>query len=142
MEIWTKGKDWEAIIRKIIIVIEIITIAVLLSITFRGEEVEAVENKYFLMTATGYYPGPECTHPFTDGLTAIGDIAGRGCIAIDDENGPLKMGQMVFIKGYGIGKCNDRGSAIKDWKIDLCFSTLEEAQEWGIKLVKVYILEG
>jgi len=121
--------------KKLIIIIQIITIILLLI------SAPEAEQKYYLMTATAYYPGPECTHPFTDGLTAIGDVAGRGCIAIDDKNGPLKMGQRVFVEGYGYGKCNDRGSAIKGWKIDLCFSTYEEAINWGVKLVKVYILE-
>ena len=103
--------------------------------------VPAKETKYFLMTATGYYPGPESCAPFDDGFTAIGDVAGRGSVAIDDKNGPLRIGQRVWIEGYGLGKCNDRGSAIKKWKIDLCFETYEEAIEWGRKLVKVYLLE-
>ena len=121
--------------KKIIILIQIIIIIILFCLSPKAEQ------KYYLMTATAYYPGSECTHPFDDGLTAIGDIAGKGCIAIDDRFGPLKMGQRVFIEGYGYGKCNDRGSAIKKWKIDLCFDTLKEAKEWGVKLVKVYILE-
>lgn len=121
--------------KRLIIILQIIMVILLLNIN-----VEPNEEKYYLLTATGYYPGPECCYPHDNGLTAIGDIAGRGCIAIDDEAGPLKMGQMVYIKGYGIGKCNDRGGAIKGWKIDLCFDTLQEAQEWGVKLVKVIIL--
>jgi len=96
--------------------------------------------KYFKLTATAYYPGPECTHPYTDGLTATGAIAGKGCIAIDPK-GPLKMGQKVYVEGYGYGVCNDVGSAIKGWKIDLCFDTLQEAKEWGVKLVKVYVIK-
>ena len=125
--------------KKLIILIELIII-ILLLIASRPRA-ETKEQKYYLMTATGYYPGEECCWPHNDGFTAIGDIAGRGCIAIDDKNGPLKMGQMVWIEGYGIGKCNDRGSAIKEWKIDLCFDTIGEAREWGIKLVKVYLIE-
>ena len=121
--------------KKLIILIQIITIIILLSLSMSAKQ------NYYLMTATAYYPGVECTHPFTDGLTAIGDVAGRGCIAIDDRLGPLRMGQRVFIGGYGYGKCNDRGGAIKNWKIDLCFDTLEEAKEWGVKLVKVYLVE-
>lgn len=101
----------------------------------------AKEPKYYLMTSTGYYPGPKCCYPFDDGFTAMGDVVGRGSIAIDDKSGPLCMGQRVWVEGYGFGKCNDRGSAIKGWKIDLCFETYEEALEWGRKLIKVYILE-
>ena len=126
--------------KRLIILIEILLIILLLMASGPGAETK--EQKYYLMTATGYYPGPESCAPFDDGFTAIGDIAGRGSIAIDDKNGPLHMGQMVYIEGYGIGKCNDRGSAIKNWKIDLCFDTLEEAQEWGIRLIKVYLIEG
>jgi len=121
--------------KKLIILIEIITIIILLCISPKAEQ------KYYLMTATAYYPGLECTPPFDDGFTAIGDVASRGSVAIDDKNGPLRMGQIVWVEGYGLGKCNDRGSAIKNWRIDLCFDTLQEAKDWGIKLVKVYLLE-
>lgn len=126
--------------KRLIILVEILMIILLLIASGPGAETQ--EQKYYLMTATAYYPGPESCAPWDDGFTAIGDIAGKGSIAIDDKNGPLKMGQMVFIEGYGIGKCNDRGGAIKNWKIDLCFDTLEEAREWGRKLVKVYLIEG
>ena len=125
--------------KKLIILIEIIILILLISITKQGNSEEV---KYFILEATGYYPGPECCYPFDDGFTAIGDLAGRGSVAIDDKNGPLRMGQRVWIEGYGPGKCNDRGSAIKGWKIDLCFETYEEAKKWGRKLTKVYLLEG
>lgn len=124
--------------KKVIIILQIITLIFLLSIKTE----QATPEKFYYMTATAYYPGPECTHPFDDGFTAIGDVAGRGSVAIDDKNGPLRMGQRIWLESYGCGKCNDRGSAIKNWRIDLCFDTLEEAKEWGVKLVKVYILEG
>ena len=126
--------------KKIIIIIQILTIIILLTAT--SPEAVTQEQEYYLMTATAYYPGPESCAPFDDGFTAIGDIAGKGCIAIDDKTGPFKMGQMVYIEGYGIGKCNDRGSAIKYYKIDLCFDTQQEALNWGRKLVKVYVIEG
>ena len=122
--------------KKIIIIIQIITLIFLLSL-----KTEQANVKFYYMTATAYYPGPECTHPFDDGFTATGDVAGRGSVAIDDKNGPLRMGQRIWIEGYGPGKCNDRGSAIKGYKIDLCFEILKEAKEWEVKLVKVYILE-
>jgi len=125
--------------KKLIILIEIITIILLLYITLA--KLEAKESKYFILEATGYYTGPECCYPFDDGYTAIGDVAGRGSVACDDKNGPLRMGQIIWVEDYGLGKCNDRGSAIKGWKIDLCFDTLQEAKEWGRKLVHVYIIE-
>ena len=126
--------------KKLIILIEIIILILLIYMVIpkqgNGEEV-----KYFILESTGYYPGPECTYPFDDGFTAMGDVAGRGSIAIDPNAGILKMGQKVFVEDYGYGKCNDVGSAIEGWKIDLCFDTLQEAKNWGRKLVHVYIIE-
>lgn len=142
MEIWENQKDWGAIMRKIIIIIEIATIILLLAAIPRREAkaIEKTELKHFLMTATAYYPGEECCWPHNDGITAFGAEAGKGCIAIDPEAGILKIGQKVFVEGYGFGECNDVGAAIKGWKIDVCFDTLQEAKEWGRQLVKVYIL--
>jgi len=125
--------------KRLIIIAEIIIIILLLIAIVPEAE---TEGKYYLLTATGYFPGAESCYPFDDGFTATGDIAGKGCIAIDDKAGPFKMGQMIYIEGYGIGKCNDRGSAIKYYKIDLCFDTQQEALNWGRKLVKVYVVEG
>jgi len=126
--------------KKLIILIEIIILILIIYIAI-PKQGNGEELKYFILEATGYYPGPESCAPFDDGFTAIGDVAGRGSVAIDDKNGPLQMRQKVWVEGYGLGKCNDRGSAIKGWKIDLCFNTLEEAKEWGRKLTKVYLLE-
>ena len=124
----------------LIIIIEIIILILIIYIVI-PKQGNGEELKYFILESTGYYPGPESCAPFDDGFTAIGDVAGRGCIAIDPDAGILKMGQKVFVEDYGYGKCNDVGSAIKGWKIDLCFETYEEAKEWGRKLTKVYLLE-
>ena len=134
------SQEYDSFTRKIIIIIQIIAILILFSISNKAQAIPEKQDKYFLMTATAYYPGPECTAPFNDGYTAIGHIAGRGCIAIDPEKGPLKFEQKVWIEGYGEGICNDVGSAIQGWEIDLCFDTLEEAQEYGVKLVKVFVI--
>ena len=145
MTTWELEKDWGAIMRRIIIILELAIIITLFFILFTEERAEAIkepEAKYFLMTATAYYPGPECCHPHADGFTATGAIAGKGCIAIDPKNGPLKFGQKVFVEGYGYGICNDVGGAITEWELDLCYDTLKEAEEYGRKLVKVYLVEG
>jgi len=143
MKVWESQREWGAIMRKAIIIIEIVTIIILL-MAFDSPEAKKdpePELKYFIMTATAYYPGAECCWPFDDGLTATGAKAGKGCIAIDPENGPLKLGQEVFVEGYGYGICNDVGAAITDWEIDLCYDELYQAKEWGRKPVKVYLIE-
>ena len=124
--------------KKIIILIGIIII-LLLYVSWPKAEMK--EYKYYILKVTAYYPGPECTYPHNDGLTATGVKAGYGCIAIDPIDGPLKMGQKVFVEGYGYGTCNDVGSAIKGWEADVCYNTLQEAIDWGVRLVKVYIIE-
>ena len=142
---WELEKDWGAIMRRLIMIIELAIIITLLFLVFSEGKIgatEGLEVKYFIVEASAYYPGPECCDPHADGNTATGAKAGKGCIAIDPENGPLKLGQKVFVEGYGYGICNDVGGAIKGWKIDLCFDTLEEAKKWGRKLVKVFIVEG
>lgn len=123
--------------KTIIIILQIITLIILLSIPE-----QASTDKFYIMTATAYYPGPESCAPFDDGFTSTGAIAGKGCIAIDPKAGILKMGQKVFVEEYGYGECNDIGGAIKGWRIDVCFDDLDEALEWGVKLVKVYVLDN
>jgi len=142
---WELEKDWGPIMRKIIMILELAIIIALIFVLFTEEKAEAIEEpeaRYFLMEATAYYPGPECCDPWANWKTYTGDDAGKGSIAIDPKNGPLKLGQKIFVEGYGYGICNDIGGAIKEWKIDLCYDTLEEAKEWGRKLVKVYLVEG
>jgi len=94
------------------------------------------------MVATGYCPCEICCHPHADGLTYTGDEAGRGSVAIDPKARILKLGQKLYIEEYGYGIANDIGGAIKGWEIDLCFSTHQEALEWGIRLAKVYVIGG
>ena len=121
--------------KKLIIFLQIITIIILLSISPQAEE------KYFLMVSTGYCPCKICCSPWNNGLTYTGDVAGKGSIAIDPEARILKLGQKLYIEGYGYGVANDIGGAIKGWEVDLCFDNHQEALEWGRKLVKVYLLE-
>ncbi|GAH33352.1 unnamed protein product [marine sediment metagenome] len=64
------------------------------------------------MLSTAYTPGIESCGIWADGFTYTGDIVGKGCIAIDPNAGILKLGQKVFVEGYGYGICNDIGGAI------------------------------
>lgn len=129
--------------KKLITLIKIIIFIIAFYVIFIAPEVKAeIEGKYFIMLSTAYTPGVESCGIWADGFTYTGDVAGKGCIAIDSKAGILKMGQKVFIEGYGYGICNDIGGAIKGWRIDVCFDDLDEALEWGRKLVKVYVLEG
>jgi 3D (Asp-Asp-Asp) domain-containing protein len=50
------------------------------------------------------------------------------------------MGTRLYVEGYGEGIAADQGGAIKGNRLDLCFSSHQEALDWGIKTVKVTIL--
>ncbi|MEW6523943.1 MAG: G5 domain-containing protein [Bacillota bacterium] len=89
---------------------------------------------------TAYYPGPESTGMWADGVTRIGIPAGEGVIAVDPNVIPLRS--KVYVTGYGFAIAADVGGAIRGTAIDVCFNTKEEALQWGVKRgVKVYILE-
>ena len=101
------------------------------------------------VTATGYTAGVESTgktpnHP-QYGITFSGvkvqrDPEALSTIAADINIFPL--GTILFIPGYGYGVVADTGSAIKGYKIDLYYDTVEEVyQHWGKKTVEVYIIQ-
>ncbi len=92
------------------------------------------------MKATAYYPGPEsCGKYAVYGETYTGKKAGFGLVAVDPR--VIKLGTKLYIEGYGYAEAADIGGAIKGNKIDLCFETYREAAMYGVKKIKVYILE-
>ncbi|MCL4219589.1 MAG: 3D domain-containing protein [Candidatus Hydrogenedentes bacterium] len=76
------------------------------------------------------------------GVTASGTKAEPGTIAADTSLYPF--GTVMYIPGYGYGKVEDRGGAIKGNHIDLYFKTHKQALKWGRqnKAVTVWIPQG
>lgn len=70
-------------------------------------------------------------------MTASGTKAQIGTVAADTQL--LPMGTILYIPGYGWGRVEDRGGAIKGHKLDLFFETHEEALEWGRQQVDVRV---
>lgn len=60
-------------------------------------------------------------------------------IAVDPSVIPL--GTKVYVEGYGYAVAADTGSAIKGNKIDVFFPSKTEAYRWGIRKVKIKILD-
>lgn len=89
----------------------------------------------FTVTATGY---SRMQANLSD-YTFTGVLAERGVIAVDPNVIPL--GTKVYVEGYGFASCEDTGSAIKGNRIDLCYDTVEECFQWGVRDVTIYILE-
>ena len=94
------------------------------------------------VTATAY-------HRIEDGgeITASGTVTKYGTIAVDPSVIPLGSRLYVVSDGgdqswsYGPGLAEDTGGLIKGTKIDLFFMTGDEANDFGIRPAKVYILK-
>lgn len=99
-------------------------------------------NKKISMKATAYTAGPESTGKRPGdagyGITASGIKAQRGVVAVDTS--VIPFGTKLYIEGYGCAVAGDTGSAIKGNKIDVFVNTYNEAMNWGVRTVNVYIL--
>lgn len=94
---------------------------------------------YLDMIATAYDPGYKSCGRYADGYTSIGLKAGYGVVAVDPNVIPL--GKRLYIEGYGYAIAGDVGSAIKGLRIDLGFNSYREAINFGVRKVRVYILD-
>ena len=99
-----------------------------------GKKVKAV----YTLQATAYDP--------TAGTkTAMGTRARVGAVAVDPKLIPL--GSKLYIESmdswpsYGYAVAEDTGGAIKGKRIDLFFNTNAQANKFGRRNVKVYVLE-
>lgn len=115
--------------------------------TSRGETVRY--KKVLDMKATAYTASFEDTGKKPGdrnfGITATGIKAKKGVIAVDPRVIPLHTRVYVEFTGstpdYGYAVAEDVGGAIKGNKIDLYYDSLDYAQRFGVKRVKVYILQ-
>lgn len=77
-----------------------------------------------------YNYGPMKGKPKKVGITASGVRARQGTIAADTRYYPF--GTVMYVPGYGYGRVEDRGGAIKGpGKIDLWFPSERAARQWG-----------
>lgn len=102
---------------------------------------EANAKQVLDITATAYAPGPHDNDQWGN-KTFLGTQVRPGIIAVDPRIIPL--GSHVLIqypdgsKEYAIAE--DTGGAIKGHRIDVAKWTVGEARKFGIKPVKVYVL--
>lgn len=71
------------------------------------------------------------------GITASGTRARMGTVAADTRRYPF--GTIVYVPGYGYGRVEDRGGAIRGDKLDLWYPSHQQALEWGRQRVRVLI---
>lgn len=107
----------------------------------RGSNHSNTQNsvKEFMVKATAYTPYCKgCSGVTATGIN-IKNNPGIKVISVDPKVIPL--GSKVWVEGYGIAIAGDTGGAIKGNKIDILVQTKEEAYYWGIRTVKIKILE-
>ncbi len=89
------------------------------------------------MTATAYAPGPLDNGKWNN-QTYMGGLVQKGVAAVDPR--VIPMGAKIWIPGYGEALAVDQGGAIKGNRIDLAFNDRQQALDYGIQNVKVYVL--
>lgn len=139
--------------------IYIVLIGMLLSITYAiytlPPPIEAEGLIYFDMTATAYSNHENCiADKWRDGKTAMNTPVREGIVAINVDwidgrwqvRSPLKLGQKIYIEGVGYFSVEDTGPFTESnfhfdiWNLDIYKEDYEQAKEWGIKRIKVYVL--
>jgi 3D (Asp-Asp-Asp) domain-containing protein len=95
--------------------------------------------RLFSVSSTAYSPtlGETDSDPWA---TASGLRSGFGVVAVDPNLIPL--GSLLYVEGYGYAVAGDTGGAIKGNRIDVFFYSSWDCIRWGVKNVKVYLLNG
>ncbi|PRS83525.1 MULTISPECIES: LysM peptidoglycan-binding and 3D domain-containing protein [unclassified Bacillus (in: firmicutes)] len=108
--------------------------------TAKAESSSASQSvqKEMTVTATAY----TANDGGISGITATGVNLNKNpnakVIAVDPNVIPL--GSKVYVEGYGAAIAADTGGAIKGNKIDVHVPSKSQAQNWGVKSVKVKVL--
>lgn len=98
------------------------------------------KKSWFGFGAPVYDYGPSKGKPKKVGVTASGAVAAHGTVAADPK--VFKFGARLSIPGYGIGRVEDVGGAIRGRHIDIWFPSHAEAIKWGRRWLKVEVVEG
>ena len=103
-------------------------------------EETTVESKKSLgvFKITAYCPCSKCCGKWADGITSTGVTATEGrTIAVDPS--VIPYGSIIEINGNRY-VAEDCGGAIKNNRIDLYFDSHEDALEWGVQNIEVYLV--
>jgi uncharacterized protein YabE (DUF348 family) len=90
--------------------------------------------------ATAYWAVNGVNSTYTaSGRKAVRNPNGYSTIAVDPN--VIPMGTRLYVQGYGYAIAADRGSGVIGNFIDVYFNTRQEACNWGVKYLKVQILD-
>ena len=93
-----------------------------------------IYKKEMIMDATAYTP----YDGGGSGYTYSGNKAGKGHAAVDPKVIPI--GSILFVEGYGYCIADDIGRTVIGNHIDICVDTVDQAYQWGVRTVKVYLV--
>ncbi|MBC2330690.1 3D domain-containing protein [Listeria swaminathanii] len=94
-------------------------------------------SKEITVTATAYSKAePGLSH-----MTATGIDLNDNPRVIAVDPSVIPLGSKVYVEGYGQAIAADTGGAIKGNKIDVHLNSVQEVNNWGVKQVKVQILD-
>ena len=97
------------------------------------------EGKTLSVVATAYTA--ECTGCSGITYTGIDLNKDRNAKVIAVDPNVIPLGSKVYVEGYGYAIAGDIGGAIKGNRIDIHVPTKQEAYNWGVREVKVTIVE-
>jgi len=92
----------------------------------------------FYVTATAYTPHCKGCSGIT--ATGINLLLNPGMKVIAVDPSVIKLGSKVWVEGYGTAVAVDTGGAIKGNKIDVLVQTDIQAINWGVKTVRIKVL--
>jgi len=102
--------------------------------------IEGAEVDLYLVTGyavgDGYTPGRNTSDGWQQGL--IREVRPGITVACPPS---LPLGTALYIEGFGVRICEDRGSAIVGKRLDVAFETPEEAIAWGRRWMGVIVLQ-
>jgi 3D (Asp-Asp-Asp) domain-containing protein len=109
------------------------------SSTASKKEDSQPDGETISVVATAYTADCEgCSGITSTGINLNNDRNAK-VIAVDPSIIPL--GSKVYVEGYGYAIAGDIGGAIKGNRIDIHVPTRQEALNWGVRNVKVTVIE-
>ena len=101
--------------------------------------VSSSSGKEIYVSSTAYTASCKGCSGVTSTGVDLKSNPGAKIIAVDPSVIPL--GSKVYVEGYGYAVAADKGGAIKGNRIDVFFSSKNDAYRWGVKRVKIRVLD-
>ncbi|QNK49709.1 DUF348 domain-containing protein [Brevibacterium sp. PAMC23299] len=101
--------------------------------------VSSSSGKEIYVSSTAYTASCKGCSGVTSTGVDLKSNPGAKIIAVDPS--VIPMGSKVYVEGYGYAVAADKGGAIKGNRIDVFFSSKNDAYRWGVKRVKIRVLD-